>query len=502
MATGQRLTADEITRVRTDHPVVDVLGRAGVAPPSNWDGAADFLVCCPIPDHEDSTPSCVIHPHTDRFNCFGCGARGDVLELVMQVESIRSVRRAAEVLDEGRALVPVLADGTLRPVSSTPARLVDSAEKPDLTRTPLGRVLAANAEAWRFLTLPKLAGRGRDYLADRGVDVTALEAEVGRPVVGHTPFSETGLVDQLSRRGFSADEIVDSGWGARRGSELRDRFRRRVMIPVRDDQDLVIGVYGRDVTGRANQKYLNTAETIAFHKGSAVYRPSASSALDAHATVIACEGSIDALAIASLAATAGKSAYFAAVSPSGTALTVDHARVVLAISDKPPLVCADGDDAGIAASSKWIQTFMTQGREALVTVLPDSHDPASWLRQEGAAGLCAFVRKGCLDRPDTDVKPVPAGALLAHHAMTTALATNPADPLGALPNVMRHLVATARHVHGAATGERFATAAGRSLADFGVGTEAGLRRVLIEQMAPPDSGSPSQPIQPLAPIHR
>ena len=93
------------------------------------------------------------------------------------------------------------------------------------------RVMAANAAAWAYLSLPTHARRGREYLLDRGIDVAALEVETGRPVVGHTPYKDDGLVSQLRSEGFTDDELVDAGWGARRGGEMTDRFRRRVITP-------------------------------------------------------------------------------------------------------------------------------------------------------------------------------------------------------------------------------------------------------------------------------
>jgi DNA primase len=481
VTTFARLSSADITRVRDGHPIVDVLGRMGISPPSGWNGSADYMICCPCPDHDDSSPSCIVHPQTDRFHCFGCEAKGDVLELVRRVEGVKSLSKSAEILDSRRNLVPI---GTgsgqdSRPVGKGSARGIEAAEKPDLDRSSINRVLAANTEAWRYLTLPKLADRGREYLKGRGIDVIALEKETGRPLVGHTPHEPTGLIDHLRRRGFSDNEIVDAGWGSRRNGELHDRFRRRVMVPVRDENDRVIGVYGRDVTDQANQKYLNTAETVGFRKREAVYRPNPRANLDQQATVIACEGSMDALAIAAIAAAADRSAHFMPVSPSGTALTDEHAHRILSISDKPPLVCADGDDAGIAASANWAQRFMAHGRETLVTVLPAGHDPASWLRQEGVGGLSAFVRKGCLDRPGGEVKPVPSGGLLARQAMTAALNTPGADEFSVLPTVMKALTAQARLVPGVAAAQRFANAAGRSLSDFRVGTDSGLSTTLL-----------------------
>ncbi len=454
---------------------MDVLGRLGINPPARWDGAADYMISCPTPGHRDSTPSCIVHPQTDRWHCFGCGAGGDVLELVRQVEGVSSLRTIADILHSGRPLHPAaLAQGTAPHVAAASAG--SAAERPDPNRTPYQRVMAANAAAWRYLSLPKLAQRGRAYLHSRGIDVTALETELRQPVAGHTPYQPDGLVTSLRSRGFTDDEIVDAGWGARRDGQLTDRFRRRLIIPVRDQHGRVIGVYGRDVTGTANQKYLNTADTVAFHKGSAVYRPTVFP-LDPHATVIVCEGSLDALAIAGNAALAGKSRYYAPVSPSGTALTATQAALVLAISDRPPLVCADGDEAGLAAAEKWIRALMSHGRETIVTVLPDGHDPASWLRERGTAALCAFTRKGCLDLPDDAVKPTPAGGLLAERILAGHVAAaRSRDPntetVMVLPTVIRQLAAEAVNVSGEAATRRFATAAGQALARLADGVNA------------------------------
>lgn len=488
------LSATDIARVRAEHSVVDVLARAGINPPARWDGAADYMISCPCPGHRDSTPSCIVHPQTDRWKCFGCGAHGDVLELVRHVEGVTALRTIAEILDTRRALHPPAG----HTAAIAPASAAHASERPDPARTPYERVLAANACAWRYLSLPKLAQRGRDYLRSRGIDVTALEDETRQPVVGHTPYQPDGLVTHLRSRGFSDDEIVDAGWGARRDDQpLIDRFRRRVIIPGRDQHGGVIGAYGRDVTDTASQKYLNTAETIAFHKGSAMYRPSVTP-LDPHATVIVCEGSLDALAIACHAASAGKSRYYAPASPSGTALTDAQAALVLAISDRPPLVCADGDEPGLAASEKWVRTLMGRGRETVVTVLPDGHDPASWLREHGAAGLCTFTRKGCLDLPAGAVKPIPAGGLFAERVLAGQIAAarrrEPgAETVTVLPAVLRQLAAEAVKLPGEAAAKRFADAAGATLARLVDGMDAAGRARQVLAAICTHSGSAAVP---------
>jgi DNA primase len=140
-------------------------------------------------------------------------------------------------------------------------------------------------------------------------------------------------------------------------------------------------------------------------------------------------------------------------------------------------VCADGDEPGLAAAEKWVRTLMAHGQETVVTVLPDGHDPASWLRHHGVAGLCALTRKGCLDLLADTVKPTPAGGLLAERILTEQVAAarrhNPdAEPVMALPAVLRQLAAEAVMVPGDAAVHRFATAAGDALARLVDGMDA------------------------------
>jgi DNA primase len=490
-AGGGRLSRDAIAAIRSEYPIAGVLAQLGIAPPAGWDGVRDYWVSCPTPQHPDSTPSCVIHPSAGYFHCFGCGAGGDVFELVARAAGISSLAAIADVIRGGAPLTPTAGPETA--IGKDRAGRAPMAEQPDLTRTPAARVLAANAAAWAYWTSDyatggnqSLAGRARRYLGGRGIDVSALEAETGTPLAGHTPHKATGLVDHLRRRGFTDDELVDAFLAVRRGGgadeidgTVSDKFRSRCMLPVRDHtSQQIIGFYGR-ATGTApgHTKYLNTGHTVVFTKGEALYRPTVAP-LDPHATVVLCEGSLDALAIAARAATASTSAHFAPVSPSGTALTASQAQLALAISPLPPVLCADGDDAGRAAGAAWVRTCMVQQREVLVTVLPGGHDPDSWLRSEGGAGLCAFTRRGCLDRPAVDAKPGPAGALIAEASIRAALTKAGGDVFAALAPVNADLARLACGL-GDAAAQRFAASAAAAFADWGVGTEAALAAKLI-----------------------
>jgi DNA primase len=240
-----------------------------------------------------------------------------------------------------------------------------------------------NDAAWRYVTSDRLADQARAYLARRGIDTWRLETQYGAPLAGYTPASRTGLTEHLRRLGATADELVDSGWTVRRSDGLCDRFHRRVLLPVRRADGQLAGVIGRDVTDHARHKYLNTARTVAYNKGSLLYRPLELDRRDA--VVIVCEGPLDALAIA--AAATARDGGVHPVAPSGTALTTEQARIVADLSAGEPVICADADPAGATAAAKWAVTLRAQGTSPRTVMLPASHDPASLLASQGSSGL-------------------------------------------------------------------------------------------------------------------
>jgi DNA primase len=258
---------------------------------------------------------------------------------------------------------------------------------PALDRTPLQRILEVNDVAWRYLSSARLADQARAYLARRGIDVWQLERQIGAPLAGYTPADYHGLSAHLRRWGFQAEEILDAGWASRRDDGLVDRFHRRVLFPVRHPDGGIAGVIGRDVTDHARHKYLNTARTAAYCKGELLYQPLAGKPHDAR--VLVCEGPLDALAIAS--ADAASTLHLFPVAPSGTALTPHQAQQIAGLSSEAPIVCADGDRAGVAASAKWQSTLRAAGARPTVVTMPDSHDPASYLKTYGTPELGRLI---------------------------------------------------------------------------------------------------------------
>ena len=442
--------------VRARHPLGPVARRTGLAVPDT--GRA--MVCCPLPTHDDRRPSMHLDLDRDRYYCFGCGAHGDVIQWVCDIEGARP-GEAIAILDAGRPINGVHTSGvSARTYLSRP-----DLDSPDMERTPPERVREAMRVAWQYYTFPPLHERATDYLAaERQIDVAALEAETGRPVAGHTPTRTDGLVQRLHAEGFTDDELVDAGLASRhRDGSVIDFFRDRVLLSVTDDRGQVTGIIGRAVTNR-DPKYLNQALTHTYDKHLALYRPS-TPALDPDANVIVVEGTLDALAIAAHAAASGLSAKYAPVSASGLRLSDEQIDTVLALHPKPPVLAADSDQAGRDANLEWAARIALCHRESVVTTWPEGQDPASWLAVNSDNGLCAVTRKGCLDAPPDDLRPRHCGAVLTQGAVDQL--PDAGDRSAALQQLAAEVTNISGYL-GPKAGERYATAAAEVLAPVAV----------------------------------
>ncbi len=478
-----RLSGADMRRIRRDHAIVAVLARMGIDPPPYWDGRADYRVraaALGLPHGPDDSQGVLIQPDRGRWWAFRAECGGDVLNLVRDVTGAATLADAAAILDRPGP-IPIT---RTEPTTDT-SPVMGWAERPDPHRTPPRRVLQVNTAAWDYLTLPKVADRAREYLAGRGIDLTALEAEVGAPLAGHTPASRTGLVEHLRGWGFTDEAIIDAGWGVRRPDlPLRDRYHHRVLLPFRDTRGLVLGVTGRDITGAAAAKYLNHPRTAIFDKSAILYRPH-TPRLAPQATVIVCEGTLDALAIAAAAARAGASHHYAPLTQSGLSLTDRVAPTVFGLHPRPVVLCGDGDPTGQQATAAWVDRAMrVYHREVLTVTLPDRHDPASWLAQHGDTGLLAFTRPGCLNDHD-HMRPRPAGGLLARHQLSQLMDAARARDSNVETVMLAHQVIDrlgryAAHLPDPAAVERFAHEAGATLATLidGLDTAVRTRQIL------------------------
>jgi DNA primase len=346
----------------------------------------------------------------DRYYCFGCGARGDVVQWARDTEGL-SVAGAISALDSRRPLHNAW-EGQV-PGLPTRREPLGGNELPDPARSDVGRLFEVLAAAWGLYSSGDRHHLGRRYLAGRGVDIEVLEAVTGRAEVGHTAGGRDALARVLRAQGFSPDELVDAGLARRRegGTELVDVYRERVLFPVRDKAGQIRGLLGRNVGDPRWPKYLNPARSAVYDKSLDLYQPLPAPAHPSGHVVVV-EGAVDALAVATAAVLSGAGAYLCPVTQGGRELSAHQVASVLALHPGRPVVALDGDAAGREGALRMGRAFMAGGRSPLRVNLPQGEDPASWLASRGAVGLMDIIRaKPCqLTGPAPMTVFVPADA--------------------------------------------------------------------------------------------
>ena len=387
------------------HRLAEVVRRTGVLLSTD---TGSVTVRCPLPSHghPDRTPSMRLYLDDDRYYCFGCAAKGDVIQWVRETEGV-GVTAAIAVLDSGTSLTngwagaPSTTGGASRPWGAGDATLrsprsSEGPETPDPSRTPPERVLATLDAAWGYYTCPSLHARANAYLASRGIEVRVLESHTGRPETGHTPAKADGLAAALRSRGFSDNELVDAGLAHRYvdSDPVSDFYRQRVLIPIRDDKQRIVGLIGRNVGNQKRwAKYKNPPRTAVYDKSVNLYQP-LPAPTDPHGHVVVVEGTLDAMAIAVAAIRTEQAARFCPVTQSGRELSAMQFVQVLGLHPAPPILGFDGDRAGQDSARRHAHAAAHQGWAVEVSVLPRTHDPASWLAEQGDSGLTAWTLGG------------------------------------------------------------------------------------------------------------
>jgi DNA primase len=398
-----------IEEARSRFRLDDVAERTGIYVPRS---GGSVMVRCPFPDHGhfDTSPSLRLRLDDGIWHCFGCGARGDVVEWVRQTEGV-GWPEAVRLLDQGGPLKNAWPSaGDERRDARYSASRDGGFDYPEPARTPASRVLAALASAWRHYTSRQLHYSGAQYLVRRGIDVRVLERQVGRFEVGHTPGTATGLVSLLRQQGFSSDELVDAGLATRRAEDgmLFDYYRQRVLVPIRDREGRVCGIVGRNIGDERSPKYKNPPRTCTYDKSNNMYQPlPAPSGSSGQAVVV--EGTLDAMAIAVAAIRAGRAEEFCPTTQSGRELSPSQLADIAAFVT-PIVLAFDGDAAGHDSAVRHGRSAIRAGLPTWVTTLPGNHDPASWLAYREREGLDAWDVAAHSARSP---RPIPARTFLA-----------------------------------------------------------------------------------------
>jgi DNA primase len=323
------------------------------------------------PFKQEKTPSFTVSDRRGTYHCFATSKHGNIFDYLMETERL-SFPEAVERLAREAGL-------------PLPARTPADAES---ARRRKGLAEACEAAAVFFAnSLRRSEGRaGADYLKARGVGPDAIAAFR----LGCAPDARTALKDHLINKGYTEDILVEAGLVGKpeEGGESYDRFRNRVIFPIASPKGDVIAFGGRALDREARAKYLNSPETPLFKKGELLYNfgPARIAAANGREPVIVCEGYMDVIALWS-------TGFKTAVAPLGTAITETQLTMLWRECDEP-VVCLDGDSAGISAAHRLIDRalpLLKPGKSLRYVFLPDGQDPDDVVRSGGEAAFRAAI---------------------------------------------------------------------------------------------------------------
>lgn len=328
-------------------------------------GAGRLKGLCPF--HNEKTPSFTVNRERQTYKCFGCGKGGDAFNFVMDHDGLSFPEALERLAHRAGVTLPAATEYEGRQDRDR-RRLLD-----------LGKF--AQKVYQGLLADPLKGGQGRTYLKSRGLKPETEK----RFAIGYVPDGFDHLLKAAREAGYSEAELEAAGLVRRneRGN-VYDFFRNRLMIPIRDASGNVIAFGGRDLSGTAPGKYVNTPENAAYKKSQVLYGLyEAREALRQAKKAILVEGYFDAMRLAD--AGIGN-----VVASCGTALTTGQARLLHRYVREVVLVY-DGDDAGIKAAMRAVAVLVPEGLSVRVMTLPDGKDPDDFIRDAGPEAFSALM---------------------------------------------------------------------------------------------------------------
>ena len=354
--------------------VVDIVGRHVQLKK----GGANFMGLCPF--HGEKSPSFSVSPSKQFYHCFGCGKNGNAISFLMEHAGMNFVEAVKDLAQQYGLQVP---EDDVSPQER--ARAAQMREQ----QATLTSVLEKAGQA--YIKALRNSERAINYFKGRGVS-----GEVAKTFgLGYAPEGWRSLASVFPD--YNDPLLVESGLvitgepgeeNASGEAKRYDRFRDRVMFPIRNVKGECIGFGGR-VLGDDKPKYLNSPETPVFSKGRELYGLfEARTALREHGYALVTEGYMDVVALAQLG-------FANAVATLGTACTADHVQKLFRFTDSV-VFSFDGDSAGRRAARKALDAalpFATDVRTVKFLFLPAEHDPDSYIREHGKEGFAAYVSK-------------------------------------------------------------------------------------------------------------
>lgn len=361
---GMSLPAGFLGELRNRIQLSAVIGRK-----VTWDmrrsnmAKGDWWAPCPF--HQEKSASFHVDDRKGFYYCFGCHAKGDVLTFI----------RESENLDFIEAVRVLAAEAGMK----MPERDPHASEKAD-RRCDLASLMEEIVQFYRLQLNTSAASAARDYLSGRCLGDEARQ----RWELGWAPRDGQSLIEALKRKGVPADMMLATGMIAKGDDgSLYDRFRSRIIFPIRDGRGRAISLGGRSLDPAARAKYLNGPETDLFDKGRNLFNlHRAREAAGRGQNLIVAEGYMDVIALS-------EAGFTASVAPLGTAVTEEQLQSLWRVADEP-IISLDGDAAGIHAALRVVDLalpLITAGKGLRFALLPSGKDPDDLIRIEGPAAM-------------------------------------------------------------------------------------------------------------------
>ncbi len=345
--------------------LAQVVGRKVVWDPRKSNqGKGDMWAPCPF--HQEKTPSFHVDDRKGVYYCFGCHAKGNAIAFVRETENVSFIE-AVEILAREAGI-------------EIPAPDPEARQKADHQKD-LVKVMEQAIQYYRLQLKTSAAAGAREYLAGRGLSGDAID----RWEIGFAPDWRRGIFEHLTGKSVAADLVIAAGLAARpeEGGAPYDRFRGRIIFPIRDGRGRAIALGGRAMNPEARAKYLNSPETELFSKSRTLFNfgPARMAAGKGHQLIVA-EGYMDVIALS-------EAGFEATVAPLGTAVTSEQLAHLWRIAPRPTMAL-DGDRAGLSAAMRVIDLALpslSADRSLQFCLMPEGKDPDDVIRAGGAAAM-------------------------------------------------------------------------------------------------------------------
>jgi DNA primase len=324
----------------------------------------NYVALCPF--HYEKKPSFTVSPDKGFYYCFGCGKGGNVIKFLQDHRGMDFREAVVELAERYGLEVP--------PNFMSPEAKSKKEEK--------NRIFEINEEAEKHWSKNLFSAEGTsalEHLKSRGLN----EIDIKLWKLGYAKKAENSLLNYLLSKGFKEEEILKAGLVTKYDSTARDLFRDRIIFPIMDEKNRILGFAGRSLHGE-EPKYLNSPETPVYKKTWTLFGINrAWEEIKREGFAVVVEGYMDVIGM-------HKNGIKNAVATCGTALTEQHLRILKKLTERIVLMF-DGDEGGKNAMFRAIETFLKVDLIPFCVFLPDGYDPDDFVKEKGADAVRSIL---------------------------------------------------------------------------------------------------------------